>query len=52
MTHRLVLFGTWFTAEPWRLRIAFFALAMVLALLASLVPNGIVFAGNASGGSG
>jgi anti-sigma-K factor RskA len=51
MKHRLALFGVWITSETWRLQMVVFAAAVVLALVAGLIPGGAVFAGPASGGS-
>jgi hypothetical protein len=48
MSHKIVLFTTWFASNPRRVRIAVIGTALLVA--AGLTPAAAVFAGQATGG--
>jgi len=48
MSHNIVLFTTWFTSNPRRVRVALIGAALLVA--AGLSPAAAVLAGQATGG--
>jgi hypothetical protein len=50
MSHKIVLFTTWFTSSPRRVRIALTGGAAALLVIAGLSPAAAVLAGQATGG--
>ncbi len=52
MKAKLIAVGTWFAAEPWRVKVLGIAVAIAVALALGLSPVQVALAGNAFSGSG